>query len=455
MSPVSPHGRPKGSCRSAQHEGTQVSAAAQAPLATAPLIAARALGAAGASLAAFAMDVWIYQRTGSYATFVALLVLSSVTTALLSPWAGRLVDSVHKGRVLVAADLLSLAALASGLVLLVLDRLEVVTVAAVLVALATAEALRWPAFSASLAALTPAAQLARANGIVEAARSATIVIGPLLGVAALTAVGLSGVYAINLLVLCATLWLLRRQPKDPALEPVAQARRSATPLRDALRWVLQQPALLRLLAFLALVNCALAVLAAAQTPYLLSFGSPMLLSVYLALYGAGVLCGGIVVSRWRPAAHGRTIAGCIAAQALLVISLGLVRDAPAVWACGAALGFASSVLGATNQTAWQQRTPLALQGRVFAIRALIGTSAFPLALLGSLPLVHGVIEPALAAWPALGAPWGAGSVAAMGVLLGAAGLWMLVALAGLALRGGFGLDQPARRAPALGPLTPL
>ena len=414
----------------------------------APLIAARALSAAGASLASFATDVWVFKRTGSYGAFVTLLVLASVTTAILSPFAGKLVDTRHKGRLLLAADGASAFAILSAFAALRLDCLGLGVVGAVVLVLAAAETLRWPAFSASLSVLTPVAALPKANGMVEAARSATVVMGPLLGAAALASVGLDGVYSFNLALLAVSMLLTFAQCGLPALSARHPSSRGGSQgVAAAFRWVRTQPALARLLAFLAAVNCGLAIVSAAQTPYILSFGTPSLLSGYLALYGAGILCGGALFARVRTAAAGLTIGLCVTAQGAIILALGLSRTSAAVWVCGFMLGMVSSMLGAANQTVWQAMTPHSLQGRVFAVRAIIGSSAFPVALLASVPLVTHLFDPAIheGPWAAgLARVWGAGPEGPLGLLLAMVGAWIATAVLVLQLGGGLPLDIAGR-----------
>lgn len=52
------------------------------------MVMARSISAIGSRLTTFALDIWVYQTTGSYRSFVLLAFLAALTTLLIGPWAG-------------------------------------------------------------------------------------------------------------------------------------------------------------------------------------------------------------------------------------------------------------------------------------------------------------------------------------------------------------------------------
>jgi hypothetical protein len=58
--------------------------------------------------------------------------------------------------------------------------------------------------------------------------------------------------------------------------------------------------------------------------------------------------------------------------------------------------FVLPIVNGCSQAIWQTKTPVEVQGRVFAVRRMIGASTIPLAYLLSGPLADRVFEPLMA-----------------------------------------------------------
>ena len=93
------------------------------------LITTRGLSSIGSTLTSFGLDVWVYQITGSYSTFVMLAILTSLPVLLFGPFAGVLTDRFDKKTLLIAADLVSCVAVAMSLIMYLSGTLNVPTVA--------------------------------------------------------------------------------------------------------------------------------------------------------------------------------------------------------------------------------------------------------------------------------------------------------------------------------------
>ena len=109
---------------------------------------------------------------------------------------------------------------------------------------------------------------------------------------------------------------------------------------------------------------------------------------------------------------------------LLVIGVG---PALPYWILGSFLGSALGSLNYTsNQALWQSKVPPDLQGRVFAVRRLIGMGFSPLASLAAGPLADRLLEPAMrqggALTPLLGPVFGVGPGSGIAILFAGSGI---------------------------------
>jgi hypothetical protein len=118
--------------------------------------------------------------------------------------------------------------------------------------------------------------------------------------------------------------------------------------------------------------------------------------------------------------------GIAAACLLGTVPLGLGQR-PLVWMTAAfLLTGCIPILNGSNQAIWQAKVAPDVQGRVFAVRRMIGQITFPFTVLVAGPLADFVFEPAmqpsgvLAGW--LGWLFGSGTGAGIGLMLTCIGL---------------------------------
>ncbi|HYW07375.1 MAG TPA: MFS transporter, partial [Longimicrobium sp.] len=151
----------------------------------------------GTALTDFGVGVWVYQKTGSATAFALILLFTVLPSIVISPIAGALVDRWDRRVVMLLADTgaaLSTLAMAG---LLMVDRLEVWHVCVAVTVAATLRTFQWPAWSATTSLLVPEEHLGRASGMMNFARSASQVVGPLLAGVLVGIIGLEGVIVID------------------------------------------------------------------------------------------------------------------------------------------------------------------------------------------------------------------------------------------------------------------
>jgi hypothetical protein len=157
----------------------------------------------------------------------------------------------------------------------------------------------------------------------------------------------------------------------------------------------------------------------------LQFMSAPKLGALLSVGGLGMLAGSLVMTAWG--GPRRLVWGILGGQLVggLAVFGGGLRPDPALFGiCLFAFLFASPIVTACAQTIWQRKVPADVQGKVFAVRRLIGWVGAPLAYLLAGPLSDRVFEPLMAPGGRL-APV-AGRLLGIGPGRGIALLFMLV-----------------------------
>ena len=141
----------------------------------------------------FALTLWVYEVTGK-ATPLALVGFFFVTpTVALGPLVGVLVDRGNRKLMMMLSDFAAALTTVFVLALYATDNLEIWHLYVAAFIAGTFQGFQWPAYSATITLMLPKEQYARANGMLEMARSASYVFAPLLAGALIGPLGLGGI----------------------------------------------------------------------------------------------------------------------------------------------------------------------------------------------------------------------------------------------------------------------
>ncbi|WP_158218877.1 MFS transporter [Roseateles aquatilis] len=433
-------------------------------------VLAQGLSGLGAAATSFAIDVWVFQQTGSYTIFATLALMAALPALLLSPFSGALVDRLPKRRVLVSCDAASLLVVAAALLAVALDSFSVTGAAAVMVLLSSIQTVRWPALTSTVTLITPGPHLARISGLEEAVQATSTVAAPIVGAALFHLAGLSPILLLNVVsFVCSIAIVLSIQlPAPPASAGQTSVLRAV--FGDpafGMRWIWARKHLLRLLVFIAVLNLGCATFVTVNAPLVLSFADAGTLGLVMATGSGGLVLGGVLMTATggiKPFERGVLLGASGIACGVLVF--GLAQTLP--WfALGTFLfGFMHPVVNAAAQVLWRTETPVEIQGRVFAIRRMISWGLNPFAIAMSIPLstwvFGGLLDALNSHLPRIGAWWGTGQAGRLGLMLSTMGLGMLLVIA-TATRTGFlaragsspvGAPTPPHPARGPGPTTP-
>jgi MFS family permease len=376
-------------------------------------------------------------RTTGRATLAGLvLAAQTIPFALVSPFAGVLVDRLDRKRFMVAADVVR-ALLALGF--LAARSEDTIWIAFVcLVLLSSVSAFFDPASSAALPNLVRPADLASANVLMGSAWGTMLVVGAALGGVVAGAFGNDAAFigdAVSFAVSGALILSIRGRFRE-ADPPRRRGVTIAADVRETVRFARRDRRVLALIAAKAVFGLSAGVIALVAVFATEVFrGGAGTIGLLQSARGLGALTGPFLFRRWAAGREARLFAGLSVAGLVFAAGYGLFAAAPAVGV--AALGVACAHVGGgsiwTLSTYGLQRfTPDEIRGRVFSVdygltTLGIGASVFLTGLaadrVGPRPVAAGVA--AVAAAFSLG--WTA---------------WRRRALAGTGARGG----EPSRGA---------
>ena len=379
----------------------------------------------GSGLTAFALGVWMFERTQSTTQYALVTFFAAAPPLVVLPLAGPLIDRWSRKRLLIACDVIAAAATGAAAALAHMELLSLPWACLVVAITASSGGLQFPAYAATVTSLVPREQLGRASGLTHLAHATSQVAAPILAGALIVTIGLVGIMAIDVATFLFSTALLLLA----AIPPVAAAGPRKSYWQDVpegLRHIFGQPGLAVLLLMFTAVNFLTELAAVLFTPLILGFSTPAVLGTILAIGGTGMLAGGAVMSLWggprRPALGAALFAALGGVGVALV---GLTTSIPVIAGAAAAYFFCLPLMMGSSQVVWQRSVPAGMQGRVFATRGAIAMAAVPLAALAAGPLADRLFEPAMAAGGSLSA--------ALGPLLGTGrgrGIALIFVLAG-------------------------
>jgi MFS family permease len=365
----------------------------------------------GSGLTTFAVGVEVYRVTGSTTEYALLSFSFFLPLVVLSPIAGALVDRWDRRRAMLLSEV------GAGLATCVLWLLVLGSQAQLWpfrswhfylpIALGSAfGALRWPAYLASMTLLVPKQHLGRVNGLMELANGVGQITAPVLAGVLIGYIGLQGVLLIDIVSFgfVALTLLIVRFPPNPGRETTGAAG-NRTLWQDVIygcRFIVTQPGLSGLMLFLASFNLVMSLVTVLLTPLVLSFAEVSSLGMILSVSGLGMLAGALVMSvRGESQRKVRDLVVLGFMAGLLLLTTGLPPHVIRIAVGGAFFLFTAPLIYSSIQTIFQKKVAPGLQGRVFAVRQMIGLSSPLIATSLAGPLADRLFEPWMAPGGAL------------------------------------------------------
>ncbi len=351
----------------------------------------------GTGLTFFGLSIWVFTESGSVTQLATVLLASQLPQILLAPFVGVIVDRWDRRLVMIFADAGAGAATVAIALLFFTDSVALWNLVLVLVVAGIFQAFQYPAYSAATTLLVPKRHLGRAAGMVQLGSAIGNIASPFLAGIILVTGGIEMLIAIDVvtfLFAVATLLVVRfPQPEQSA----AGARARGSMIDEAkygFRYIWRRHGLFALLLYFAAINLVFAFVSPLGVPLVLSFASEAAVGVVFSLASIGMLVGSVVASTWG--GPKRRVRGLLLMGGFLGFALAGVGLRPSVVTVVVFIWLAFLVVptaNATSQALWQTKVEPDVQGRVFAVRGMVGQAAVPLAYLLVGPLADGVFEP--------------------------------------------------------------
>jgi DHA3 family macrolide efflux protein-like MFS transporter len=346
----------------------------------------QALSLLGSQLVQFAIIWYLTQTTNSATTLAFASMMGLLPSVILSPFIGTWVDRGNRRLFLIAADATVAIATVCLAILFILDVVQIWHIYIVLFIRAVAGGFHQSAFGASVVLLVPKDQLARVQGFNQALYGGLNIIAAPLGAYLIAILPMQGILGIDIVTALIAVTIVAfthiPQPERNAAEPSTFWQDFAAGFRYIIAW----RGLVILLVMVMVINFFYNA-TEPLTPLLITNhfkGGAAQLGLWLSLFSAGILVGGLILGIWGgfkrkvvTAQSGLIIMGLTTVTVGLVSQDMFIVGLIANTAMGILLPMINGSFGATLQVVVSPD----MQGRAFAFIMSAATLVSPIGLI--------------------------------------------------------------------------
>ena len=355
----------------------------------------------GSSITAFALTLWLYEKTGSSLSTASLTICSYAPYVLMSIFSGALTDRFDKKKTMLVCDVL---AVLCTVVVLGLFRTNCLMVWHLYVLNAISglmNTVQQPASEVAMTLIVPEKYYQKTSGLRSLSRSLISILNPLLATTLYSFTGLTGVIAVDsssFIVGFIALQFFINIPKSNS----KRKERVLILVKQGIGFLKDNPMIMMLILFMAGVNLVASAFEATLPGYVLPNpkGGQSVLGIVTSCSGAAMIIGSLVVSLLpKPKDRVKVV------YLTMLFSLGtenfllaFCRE-PVLWCAGQIIGWILvPVMDANLDVIFRSTIPVEMQGRVYACRNTLQFFTIPIGLFLGGFMVDNICEPLMATY---------------------------------------------------------
>lgn len=354
----------------------------------------------GSSITAFALTLWLYEKTGSSLNTAMLTICSYVPYVIMSIFAGALTDRFDKKKTMLVCDMFAVICTISIFILYKANSLMIWHLYALNVFSGLMNTIQQPASEVAMTLIIPEMYYQKTSGLRSLSRSLVSVLNPLIATSLYSFIGLTGVIAVDIVsfvVAFVTLLFFIKIPENKS----NKTENVLVLAKEGLMYLKENPMIMIMIMTMILFMSGVNLIASAFDgilPGLIlpnSKGGSSVLGIVTSCSGIAMIIGSLLVSVLpKPKNRIKVV------YLTMLFSLGTENfllsfsREPIVWCIGQILGWIFvPIMGANYDVIFKTTVPIELQGRVYACRNTLQFFTIPIGLfLGSF-MVDNVCEP--------------------------------------------------------------
>ncbi len=361
----------------------------------------QSLSQLGSAITAFALTLWLYEKTGSALSTAALQICTYVPYIVMSIFAGAISDKFDKKRTMLVCDLLAALSTIVVFVLYKTDMLAIWHLYLINAISGLMNTVQQPASEVAYTLVTPKEHFQKTCGLQALSRSLVTIGNPIIASAIYGIAGLDAAIAVDLVTFAiafVTLALFIRIPE--VLSEQSEKEGILQLAKEGIIYLKDNPMILYIILFMASVNFTASAFDAVLPAYVIPSpkGGNYVLGIVTSFSGIAMVAGSLLaIAMPRPKDRVKAI------YLTMLFSLGTENyllafsRSPVLWCIGQFLGWVFVPVMSTNQNVIMKNTiPAKLMGRVYACRNTLQFFTIPIGLAFGGFMVDEVCEPFMA-----------------------------------------------------------
>ncbi len=325
--------------------------------------------------------LWLAYKWSGKASVVALVMISfSLPAILVSPFAGSLADRKPRQKIMSISDLVQAACTALLAILASMGKLNILNLMLITVVMSVASAYFLPASMSIIPQIVKKEDITRANGLVQLSSTFSIVIGPLIGVGLIAAIGIPLAFAANSFSFVASSLLLIGIKTLP-IEITQKSLSIIETIKDGFATVRKYPIASKFLDKEAVINffvSAITIIIPIAAGSVYHMGSKGI-GLMMSSYGAGMFISSVLLGSIRLKTSPRNIiVSSILALGVIFALFAMVKNFYLSLLCLFLIGFFLNVTNVNIISLWQSNLPNNVLGRIMSFVSAISMSLSPL-----------------------------------------------------------------------------
>lgn len=359
----------------------------------------QSLSTLGSAVTAFALMLWLYEKTGSALSTASLTICSYAPYVIMSIFAGALTDRLDKKKTMLVCDTLSAVCTLIIFVLYKTDSLVIWHLYAINAFSGLMNTVQQPSSEVTMTLIVPKEHYQKVSGLMSLSRSLVSVLNPVLAAALYTMAGLDIVIAFDLITFGIAFAALAGLIKIPVSNALVRDS-LLTQVKEGLEFLKKTPMVLTLILFMSGVNLIASAFNATLPGFVIPNpkGGSTMLGIVTSAAGIAMVAGSLFVSCMpKPKDRVRVV------YLTMLISLGsenfilAFAKEPVLWCIGQVIGWILvPVMSGNLEVILRNTIPLDLQGRVYACRNSMQFFTIPIGMFVGGLMVDKVCEPFMA-----------------------------------------------------------
>ena len=354
----------------------------------------------GSSITAFALTLWLYEKTGSSLRTAALTICSYAPYVLMSIFAGALTDRWDKKKTMLICDVLAVLCTITVFGLYHANCLMVWHLYALNAFSGLMNTVQQPASEVAMTLIIPEKHYQRTSALRSLSRSLISVLNPLLATVLYSFLGLDGAIAADIGSFLIAFVALQFFVKIPENHRSGKKESVLLLAKEGIGFLKDNPMIMTLLLFMAGINLISSAFDAALPGYVLPNpkGGQAVLGIVTSCSGVAMIIGSLLASVLpKPKDRVKVV------YLTMLFSMGtenfimaFARE-PLLWCMGQVIGWLLVPVMSTNlEVILRCFIPVELQGRVYACRNTLQFFTIPIGLFLGGFMVDDICEPFMA-----------------------------------------------------------